>query len=463
MAADRRDEMAAEAREPNELLRDALLEHLDQDDDEAVREVFDLTHPADFADALELLPDVKLAEVVRALDIEDAADLFEELEPEHLAAASDQLPDEHLADVLDQMPSDEAADFIGELHPTRARELLGLMERAESADVEDLLAYATDTAGGIMQAEVIGLNGALTADETVARIRSLHLDPDHPYYLYVISDAGHLIGVLSFRQLLSAPGDTPIRDVMTTTLITARSEEDQEEVAQRMRKYDLLALPVVGEDGLLLGVVTADDVMDVIEDELEEDLYRFAGASIQTQRSPWRAAVSRLPVVLVCMIGDIFAGQAVLKFEPRIENLAALAAFLPAMMATGGNIGQQSLAKMLRNITSGDRVTPALWRALLRESAIGITMGVSSGVLLGGIAMAVLPSFGWSLLCLLAVALTLSSLVAAILGTAVPLALHRLQRDPAIASGPLITTLNDIISTTIYFALAVRMMHLLEG
>lgn len=446
--------------EVDELLHEELADAIERQDSEQLLELVENVHAADLADAIEQMAAEHAAEVLATVDVETAADVLEELEVEHLAGATGQLSSERLADMLDEMSSDEAADLIGELEPERGREVLELMEADESADVEDLLAYATDTAGGIMQAEVLALNGDLTADETIAHIRELHLEADTPYYGYVVDAAGRLIGVLSYRQLLGAPADTPIRDIMVTPVISITGDQDQEEAARVMSKYDLLALPVVGAAGELVGVITADDVMEVIEEELEEDLYKFAGTADPGRPRPaWAAAATRLPVVLVCLVGDVAAGRTVLQHEHRLENLAALAAFLPAMMATGGNIGQQSLAKVLRQIASGTQVTPALWRAVWRESCIGVLMGAGSGLLLGGIAYLTVPHLGPGIAVLVFASLTITSVIAAVLGAAVPLTIERLKRDPAIASGPLITTLNDIISTTVYFALAVMMLH----
>ncbi len=452
-------QIAAEDR--HDALREALVAAVEVADQHAVRESFEAHHAADFADVIETLNDEQQSFVLLALEIEQGADLLEEVEDEHLASVTEGMDPERLADVLDQMPSDDAADVIGELEPERQRELLDLMEDEESEDVEALLTYAPDTAGGIMQREVVAFNGALTADQCIAAIRDLGLDADVPYYNYVINDAGQLVGVISLRQVLTARPLERVAGFMSTPVIRARVDEDQEIVAQRLRKYDLLAMPVVDEQEVLVGLVTFDDVMDVIQDELEEDLARFAGTSVPTQRrSVWLASAMRLPVVLVCLVGDVAAGQVMLRYETRLDVLTvALAAFLPALMATGGNIGQQSLAKTLRAIASNDSVTPGLVAASLRESGIGLLMGVVSGILLGGMAFVMRPAVGPGLVLLLGGALTITSVVAALLGAAVPLAVHRLGRDPAIASGPLITTLNDIISTTVYFALALMMLH----
>lgn len=456
-----REDITSSVEDVHDALRQTLVAAVDAADHDAVRESFDAHHAADFADVIETLGDEQQTFVLYALEIEQGADLLEEVEEEHVAAVTEGMDAERLADVLDQMPSDDAADVIGELQPERQRELLDLMEDEESVDVEALLTHAPDTAGGIMQREVLAFNGALTADECIAAIRDLGLDADVPYYNYVTNNAGQLVGVISLRQLLAAPPMERVAGFMSSPVIRATVDEDQEIVAQRLRKYDLLALPVVDEHEVLVGLVTFDDVMDVIQDELEEDLARFAGTSVPTQRRPvWRASLMRLPVVLVCLVGDVIAGQVMLRYEARLEALTvALAAFLPALMATGGNIGQQSLAKTLRAISSHDSVTPGLVAAALRESGIGLLMGAVSGMLLGGLAFVLRPAVGPGLVALLGGALTITSVVAAVLGAAVPLGLHRLGRDPAIASGPLITTLNDIISTSVDFALAWMMLH----
>lgn len=445
-----------------ESLAALLAELLEQGDVEALREAYDPFHAADFADALEQLPKEQVAEVLGLLDPAEAAEIVVELEVHHAVAAADLVPDEQLADVLDEMPSDEAADLLGELDPDESAQLLELMEDSESVDVERLLQHGAETAGGIMAAEVIALRSHLTADAAIEQLRRLHLDAATPYYLYVVDEAHHLIGVLSLRQLITVRGSARLSEFMSTNLITARDDEDQEDAARRMQRYDLVALPVVDADGRLVGVITADDAMEVIETELEEDFLRFAGTSEDTDRPRHTVAAAwyRLPVVTVCLLGDIWAGHAVLRYEERlIGTLAALTAFLPAMMATGGNIGQQSLAAVIRALGAGEQVAPNLWRAVAREAVVGLLMGLASGVVLGGVGYLWLGDAPMALLLL--VALTTTSLLAAVLGVAVPLILERSRRDPTTMSGPLITTLNDIISTTVYFAMAVGLLRLL--
>ena len=456
-----REELRSTAEEIQERLRQDLVAASDAEDQDSVQQLFDAHHAADFADIIETLDDEHQAWVLHALEIDQGADLLEEMEDGHLAAVTEGMDAERLADVLDQMPSDDAADVIGELEPERQRELLALMEDEESEDVEALLTYPPDTAGGIMQREAVAFNGALTADQCIAAVRELGLDADVPYYNYVVNDQEQLVGVISLRQILTARPQAQVAGFMSTPVIKARVDEDQEVVAQRLRKYDLVALPVVDQNEVLVGLVTFDDVLDVIQDELEEDLAKFAGTSVPTRpRSVLKASVLRLPVVLICLIGDVVAGQVMLRYEASLAHLTvALAAFLPALMATGGNIGQQSLAKTLRAISSGDSVTPGLLWASLRESGIGLLMGLVTGLVLGGLAFVMRPSVGYGLVVLLGAALTITSVVAAVLGAAVPLCVHRLGRDPAIASGPLITTLNDIISTSVYFALALAMLR----
>ncbi|HIE51925.1 MAG TPA: magnesium transporter [Armatimonadetes bacterium] len=446
--------MTRKGENAHEALVEELKTLLAQQEWQRIRARFDATLDADFADAVEHLSEKELRAIFSALDAQDAADVVEELEPEAQSAVVEALAPEVMSGILDEMQSDEAADLIGDLPPEEAEQLLGLMDTAEARDVRELLQYGEETAGGIMATEFIALNRHLTAQEVIDRLRALEPDAEAPYYLYVIDEQGRLLGVLSLRQLLVAPPHRRIGEIMSTSVVKVGVHEDQEEVVQLMKKYNLLALPVVDEEGQLVGVVTHDDAMEVLEQEVEEDLYALAGTSEETERerSPFLLAARRMQWIVMGLVGELIAGRIIAGYQHRLAAMLSLGFFIPVVMATGGYVASQSFATIIRGLATGELRARTLGGGLLRESVVGVLIGLASGLLVG---LAAQVWVGEPILGLIVgSSLSLVAVFAAVSGTLVPLIFHWLHKDPALASGPFIQTLNDATGMAIYFTLA---------
>jgi magnesium transporter len=427
--------------------------------DDAIAELITL-HPADQADAFAELEQDDQEDILPRLTAEDAAELLEELEDEEAAEAAAHLPPHLLADALDEMAPDEAADLLGDMPPDRAADALAQME--DAAEVIPLLAHPDDTAGGLMNSEFYALRRRMTAQNAIDFLRTLQPDADQPYYLYAVDRDDHLIGIVGLRDLLLAPPQATIESFMKTDVIRATVETDQEEVARIMQHYDLLALPVVDANGRLAGIIHYDDIVDVIEEEATEDIYRLANVADGDLQvwSPMQLSVRRRLPWLVLNLATAFLAAAVINvFEDTIARLAVLAVFQSIVAGAGGNSGTQTLAIMVRGLALGEIQFRDVWRALLREAGIGVVHGLVIGVLvaLGAWAWKGIPFLGL----VIGLAMMGNLVAAGIAGTLVPLTLRALKLDPALASAVLVTMVTDIVGFGLFLGLATLFLPLL--
>ncbi|MEW6307554.1 MAG: magnesium transporter [Bacillota bacterium] len=414
-------------------------------------------HPADVADILERLALSGAVQVFGLLDPETAAEVL--AEAENAPALVSRMADSAVAPVLDEMGADDVADLIAEVPAGRADRLLGLMEADEAGDVQELLEHAPDSAGGLMTTEFISLPSQLTVAAAIDAIRAKAPDAEQPYYIYVVDARGRLLGVLSLRELIIAPAGDTLAQHMETNVITVAPATDQEEAARLVGKYDLLALPVVDSHQRLLGIITVDDVIDVIQAEHTEDLNLFSGSGhgdVVVTGNAWTRTMRRLPWLVVCLFGDLLSGGVIHFFEGALQSLVALAYFIPVLMDMGGNVGTQSLAIMVRGLAIGQIDSRRILRLVFRELQVGALAGAITGTLVAVIASVWQGNPTLGLVVGIAMASTLT--VAAAVGTTVPLVLSRLGVDPAIASGPFITTVIDVAGLVIYFRLAVALL-----
>ena len=364
---------------------------------------------------------------------------------------------DELVEILGAMPSDDIADLLGRLPEEKSAAILERMNREDSEEVEDLLRYEDDTAGGIMVPDFIALGEDVTAREAIESLQKEHSDVEMPFYLYVVDEYGKLVGVSSLRQLVVVPPETPLKEFMTTDIISVRTDMDQEEVAKIVARYDILAVPVVDESNRLVGIVTVDDVLDIIRREATEDILKMAGAGeefVET-KSVMRSIRIRLPWLFASCLGGILASFIIGHFQNSLSDLAYLAAFIPVIMGMGGNIGIQSSAITIRGLATGRLHLRDMWNVLAKQIAVGLILGVLYGLLIGGVAQL---SYRIGLLALsVGLAVVCSMTMAATAGTLVPMTLAKLNVDPAVASGPFVTTAIDIISVTIYFVIATNL------
>lgn len=420
--------------------------------DEAIAALSRL-HPADRANAFTDLNIQGQAALIPRLGVEETADLLEELETDQRMDIAEGLSTERLADVLDEMAPDDAADILGDLPPSVAAEALAEMEDAE--EVIPLLPFADETAGGLMTTSFVALPRDTTTLEAIDLLRQLEPEAETPYYLYVEDREGHLVGIVGLRDLVIAPPDSRIREIMETDVISVITDDDQEDVARTMAKYDLAALPVVDEYDVLQGVITHDDVFDVIEDEATEDIYRLANVPDPdlTVDSPiWISIRRRLPWLYLSALTALFASWVITHFENLIAQAAILAAFLSVVAGVGGNTATQSLALYVRGIALGEIESAKAWKGILKEGVTGLAEGILVGIAVGLVVYIWQGSFMVGLaLCL---ALIFNMLVAGIAGAFVPLSLKALNLDPALASSVLVTTITDSFGFAIFLVIA---------
>jgi magnesium transporter len=413
-------------------------------------------HPADLAQIFGELLDSERAAVF-ALLVERqpklAMETISEMGPEPGAQLLTGRSAEDIAKLLHELPSDDAAALIDYLPEELSREVLELMRRRESGQVESLLEYGEQTAGRIMNPAVFALNEDLTVGEAITALQSSR-DVEMVFYLYVVDVRRHLVGVTSLRRLLLVSPETPLKRIMTADLISVRVDTDQEEVARLVASYNLLAVPVVDEENKLVGVVTVDDVIDVIKDEATEDLMRLAGVSGDERiNTPAGEAIrKRLPWLGVNLVTAFVAASVVALFESTISQVTALAVFMPIVAGMGGNAATQTLTVIVRGLALGELSWVNARKALAKESLIGVGNGLVLGVVAAGVAWATKsdPMLGL----LLGMAMVCNMFVAATAGTLVPLGLKALKVDPALGSSVFITTFTDVVGFASFLGLA---------
>ena len=435
---------------------------LERGETRAVIDILRRLHPADSSEILyRLSPDFQNL-ILQELPWEEVADVLEELNEEEMVEVVQGLTVADLADVLDEMEPDMAADLIGELDDAQAAELLDEMEAAEG--VAPLLAYAEDCAGGIMNSPRHVLRRQMTAGQAIQFLRT-HYDDEHDlyylYYLYVLGDGGaprvdgnRLAGIVSLRSLLLAEPDAKLDDIMEADVLTVRADADQEEVARILARYNLLAVPVVDEANHLLGIVTVDDVGDVMEEEATEDIYRLAQMNEETVIfSPMpRAIRTRLPWQVVNLGTALISSTVVAQFAGAIAAVAILAALMPVVAAQGGNAGNQSMTIIVRSLALGQIELRDFWRVFRHEIGVGMLHGLVLGVLLAAVVYFWLGNPVLS--AVIGAAMVGNFLVAAVVGVLVPMTLRRVGVDPAFGSSMIVTASTDILGFTLFLGLA---------
>ena len=413
-------------------------------------------HPADLAQIFTELPEKERQATFSLLADRNgrlAMEAVSELDPEAGASLLATRPAEEIAKLVQEIPSDDAASLIDNLPEELSSAVLDLMRPKESGVVENLLEYAERTAGRIMNPHVFALSEDMTVGEAITELQG-NRDVEMVFYLYVVDERKHLVGVVSLRRLLLVSPETPLKRIMTADLISARVDMDQEEVARQVAAYNLLAIPVVDEENKLVGIITVDDVIDVIKDEATEDIYRLAGVSGDERAfTPARESLrKRLPWLAVNLATAFLAAGVVYQFTPTIGALPLIAALMPIVAGMGGNAGTQTLTVVVRGIALGELTWSNSRKALLKE----VLVGIGNGVALGTVAsLAVWLMLGNPMLgVVLAMAMIINMFVAALAGTLVPLGLRAANVDPALASSVFITTMTDVFGFLSYLGLA---------
>jgi magnesium transporter len=422
-------------------------------------------HPADLAQIFSDLADKDREAAFSLLADRNgrlAMEAVSELGPENGAALLATRSAEDIAKLAQEIPSDDAAALIDYLPEELSAAVLDLMRPKESGVVENLLEYDEQTAGRIMNPHVFALNEDMTVGESITELQS-NRDVEMVFYLYVVDERRHLVGVVSLRRLLLVSPETPLKRIMTADLISARVDMDQEEVARQVAAYNLLAIPVVDEENKLVGIITVDDVIDVIKDEATEDIYRLAGvAGDEHAFTPAGESLrKRLPWLGVNLGTAFLATSVVALFEGTIEKVAALAIFMPIVAGMGGNAATQTLTVVVRGIALGELSWTNSRKAVMKEAIVGLGNGIALGV------AAALIAWIWRgspvLGVVLGAAMVVNMFVAATAGTLIPLGLRAANVDPALASSVFITTLTDIFGFFAYLGLATVLASYLVG
>ena len=419
------------------------------------------THAADLSAvfrSLSLMQQRKLFDMIT--DIEQKGILFSELDEDTFLDLIEEMKLEDIAEILEQMPTDDVADLLGRLPEEKSDAILEKMKKAESEEVEGLLRYEDDTAGGIMVPDFIALAEDVTAKDAIESLQKEHSEVEMPFYLYVVDDYGKLVGVSSLRQLVLVPPDTPLKEFMATDVFSVQTSMDQEEVAKIVARYDILAVPVVDQSNRLVGIVTVDDVIDIFRREATEDILKMAGVGeefVET-KSVLKSTRTRLPWLFASCVGGVIAILIIGKYEETLHKIAALAAFIPVIMGMGGNIGTQSSTIVVRGLATGRLHIRDLWSVVFKELSIGFILGLVYGILIGSVAQV---SYRMEVLAISVCFAVISSMsVAALIGSLVPMGFARINIDPAVATGPFVTTAIDIISVSFYFMIATALLGL---
>jgi len=448
-------------REPEVDARERLTEAIDRRDAPEIRRLAGRLPWWDIAAFLPSIDHKRLGVLADAVGDEDLAEIISRLEPSTAAQVLTRLTSADAADVLDEMPPDEATDVVGELHPDAREQVLARMQSDTAADVRELLAYPPTTAGGRMTTKFYALHEDMTVEDALRYLRGLGEQADFASYLYVTDERGRLRGIVSLHDLVISRADRRIAEITKRDMIFCEAEVDQEMAARLLRESGLLALPVVDAERRLVGVITADDMADVLVKEASEDFERLGGSQPLEQpylsASVWHLFRKRILWLLALFVAEAYTGSVLRFYEAELSAVVALAFFIPLLIGTGGNTGSQTVTMLVRAMALGEVRLRDLGRVITREVAVAMLLGVAMGVAsyLRAWTLGV-PELGE------VVAITAMCIVvwAAFVAAILPLTLRRLGVDPAVVSAPLITTLVDGTGLVIYFTVAKVVLRL---
>lgn len=429
---------------------------LEEENIEAFREHFLVLHPYDQAQFYEEVgPDIRQT-IYRYLSPQEMAIIFEttEIDDDEYEIYLNEMDPSYGAAMLGFMYTDNAVDILNELDSEQRDNYLDMMDEEIADEITELLSYEEYTAGAIMTTEYVSVLESLTVREAMRLLRIEAQTAEMIYYIFVVDAKHRLLGVLSLRELIVAEGDINIRDIMSERVVSVKVTDDQEDVATIMKDYDFLAIPVVNDNRELQGIITVDDIIDVIEEEAEDDYSKLAGIADMDDNDGGsiRAAGKRLPWLIILLFLGMFTSGLMGIFEATLDQVALLATFIPLISGTSGNSGTQALAVAVRGIATGDIGGKSKFKLVLQEMSTGIIMGLVSGAIVVGIIFVWKGTLMIGLL--VGASICCSIIVATLAGSFIPIIMHKLGVDPAVASGPFITTLNDVTSIVIYLGLA---------
>jgi magnesium transporter len=414
-------------------------------------------HPADLATVFRYFSDEEQIEIFSLMnENEHTAEFLSELDD---ALVNDLLSNETLeriASIIKRAPTNDQSGILNALGQEKAQSVLELLELEEQEEIAEIMGYPEDSAGALMNTEVFTLHEGITAGDAIKTLQDQE-EAEMVFYLYITDDDDRLVGVISLRTLTTTPSTTTLKDIMIKNVHSIRPETDQEDVARIVAQYNFLAVPVIDPDSHLLGIVTVDDVVDVIREEATEDFLQMAGAGKDREillKSSWENAKTRLPWLFASGIGGIIAASLIGIFENMLENIIALAAFIPVVLGMGGNIATQSSTIIVRGMATGRVNIGGEIKLIIKEMKVGLLLGILYGILLGIFANISFSDAPGSLGIVVGLSICISMIVAATVGTVIPLVLRKLDIDPAVATGPFVTTIIDILGVLFYFLIA---------
>ena len=441
------------------LEKDELRQLLEAKNSDGLKKRLSQTDPADAADLMEELEPEDIEKVFSSLDDEMASDVIVEMEPEDIDDVVEKMPPEKIARIVSEMAPDDATDFLRDLDPDEQKAVWELLDGEIKEELKNLLGYEDDSAGGIMTPELCAVNGTATVQQAIDAIGKEEFS-DPIFVVFVIDDDRKLSGYINISELITKPRNILMKELAHPVPATAAVDDDQEKIANKFRKYDLHVMPVVDKDNRLIGRITADDVMDVMHEEASEDLARMAGAPDieHNEDSPFKIVKLRLPWLMITLVSGMLVSFIVNKII-GLNSAIGLAAFVPVILGMGGNTGIQASIVTVRSIALGEIGFTKLLKVLFREIFVGFTMGLSCGILIGFMVFAAISLFhtgsdiGHSPLRLsfiVGASMCAAMTFAAVSGSMFPIFLNQLKIDPAVASGPFISTGNDLSASLIY-------------
>ena len=407
-------------------------------------------HPADVAHIFRNLSEKERKTLLKVLDAREVAGILPKLDSLTLTEVLDLISPEELAEYLNHMAPDDAITLIDTLSKDKKEKLSPLLEK--HPEIWKLLQYGEETAGRIMSTDFVALHEDTTVEEAIEKIRQAR--DKEVFYIYVVDSRGHLVGVISLRQLILSDPNKRLSEVMNPDVIYVRVDADQEEVARIVDKYDILAVPVVDEHKRLVGIVTADDVIDIIVEEATEDIYKMVGTTDEElwEKSLVKIAMYRLPWLSFSLIGELVSGYVIHLYNNTLKEFMALSFFIPLVMALAGNVGNQSQTIMVRALATGRIDADKPWKVIIRQIGVGFIMGLIAGAVAGVAVYFIQKHYILSLI--IGVSILTCMIITATVGALTPLIFKKLNIDPALPSGPFITTFSDILANFVYLSLA---------
>lgn len=421
-------------------------------------------HAADIAEVLENLEDDQQMIVFGLLSDEQATEVLEEINSEHFSDILKDLSYEKKVTLLENMSQDDIVDKLSDLSESRQKEIIAFLDYEDAADVKELLIYEEGTAGRLMTKDYVSIRKNYSVYYAIETLRSTAPDAETIYYIYVTDEIDRLVGVISLRELIISAPNRSVDSIMNENIITVNVHEDQEQVARVVSKYDLLAVPVVDNNNVLLGIITIDDVLDIIEEEATEDIFKFAGTSedeiYESDTTLFNrvknSIKSRLPWLIITIFGGILSSRVLSSYQETITANASLALFMPLLTGIGGNVGTQSSTITVRNIATHVIEGTGILRTLIHEISVGLSVGLVCSLLVG--VASIFLNGDYDIALIVGISMWVNMTAAATIGTIVPLVFKKIGVDPAVASAPFITTTIDVAALTIYFSLATFML-----